>query len=97
MREQLERLAEISPQIPESIISQFNDKFHDQKNVSKPEITNGLDPIRVFVEDSECFTPNDGKPPITVKVVDIPEIGRPTIITSSSSTKISTLDRTPGK
>jgi len=57
IREQLERLSEISPQIPDAIIGMFNEKFHDQKNVSKPEITNGLDPINVYVENSEQFTP----------------------------------------
>lgn len=69
IREQLERLAEISPQISEQIITLFNDKFHDQKNVSKPEITNGLDPIRVYVENSESFTP-DTKSKIEVKIID---------------------------
>lgn len=69
IREQLERLAEISPQISEQIITLFNDKFHDQKNVSKPEITNGLDPIRVYIENSESFTP-DTKSKIEVKIVD---------------------------
>jgi hypothetical protein len=69
IREQLERLAEISPQISDQIITLFNDKFHDQKNVSKPEITNGLDPIRVYVENSESFTP-DTKSKIEVKIID---------------------------
>jgi len=50
IREQVERLNEISPQIPDAIIAIFNEKFHDQKDVSKPEITNGLDPILVYVE-----------------------------------------------
>jgi hypothetical protein len=71
IREQLERLSEISPQIPESVIKTFNAKFHDTKEISKPEITNGLDPIIVYVENSESFTPDikgrtpsgvDGKP-----------------------------------
>jgi hypothetical protein len=74
IREQLERLAETSPQIPETIIALFNDKFHDQTNVSKPEITNGLDPISVFVENSESFTP-DGKPKIEIST--IPRISIP--------------------
>ena len=74
IREQLERLAETSPQIPETIIALFNDKFHDQTNVSKPEITNGLDPISVFVEHSESFTP-DGKPKIEIST--IPRISIP--------------------
>jgi len=53
IREQLERLSEISPQIPDQIIGDFNHKFHDQTDVSKPEITNGLDPIKVYIENSE--------------------------------------------
>jgi hypothetical protein len=57
IREQLERLNEISPQIPEQIIKDFNDKFHDQRDVSKPEITNGLDPITVYVEPKERHSP----------------------------------------
>lgn len=65
VREQLERLAETSPQIPDAIVKMFNDRFHDQKNVSKPEITNGLDPIHVYIENSEAFTP-DKRPKIDV-------------------------------
>jgi len=56
IREQVERLAETSPQIPKEIINEFNKKFHDQTDVSKPEITNGLDPIKVYVENSEELT-----------------------------------------
>jgi hypothetical protein len=50
IREQIERLSEISPQIPDVIIAQFNEKFSAQTDISKPEITNGLDPILVYVE-----------------------------------------------
>jgi hypothetical protein len=58
IREQLERLGEISPQIPDEIIKQFNLKFEDTTpNISKPEITNGLDPIKIYVENSEILTP----------------------------------------
>ena len=57
VREQLERLSETSPQIPDEVIKSFNERFHDLTDVSKPEITNGLDPIRVYVENSETFTP----------------------------------------
>jgi hypothetical protein len=71
IREQLERLSEISPQIPDQIIKDFNEKFHDQKDVSKPEITNGLDPISVYVENSEKLSPMpDSK--IDVKILSQP-------------------------
>jgi len=86
IREQLERLAETSPQIPEPIIKEFNEKFHDQKDVSKPEITNGLDPIRVFVENSESFTPQSK---IDVKILNPPSTPKPDV-------KISIPGRIPG-
>ena len=82
IREQLERLSEISPQIPDAIISVFNEKFHDQKNVSKPEITNGLDPIRVYVENSEQLTPPSISK-VTVKLTQPPPIS-PTPATSGT-------------
>jgi hypothetical protein len=104
IREQLERLAETSPQIPDPIIAIFNEKFHDQKDVSKPEITNGLDPIHVYIENSETFTP-DAKSKINVKLFNlegsdvVPPPLRPTTASSSPPviTKISIPDRTPGK
>jgi hypothetical protein len=58
IREQLERLGETSPQIPDEVIRAFNAKFEDSTpDISKPEITNGLDPIKVYVENSELLTP----------------------------------------
>jgi hypothetical protein len=104
IREQLERLAETSPQVPDPIIAIFNEKFHDQTNVSKPEITNGLDPIHVFVENSESFTP-DVKSKVVVKLIDpdgsdvTPPL-RPTPPPSTGSPvvpKISIPGRTQGK
>ena len=103
IREQLERLNEISPQIPDVIIAQFNEKFHDQKDVSKPEITNGLDPIQVYVENSETLTPTerigvkfslDSKippPPISLPPIQ----GKSPVIVPTQTIKISTPGRTP--
>jgi hypothetical protein len=54
VRDQLDRLEETSPAIPDSVISMFKSKFGETTpGVSKPEITNGLDPISVFVENGE--------------------------------------------
>jgi hypothetical protein len=48
IRDQTDRLAEISPQIPDQIIDMFKARFATSApDVSKPEITNGLDPIKV--------------------------------------------------
>jgi len=67
MREQLERLNEISPQIPDEIIQRFNERFKDDKEISKPEITNGIDPICVYVENSERLSPG----PIKLKMTEV--------------------------
>ena len=49
VREQLDNLLATSPQIPNEIIVKFNNKFEGTTdNISKPGITNGLDPIEVF-------------------------------------------------
>ena len=54
VREQCDRLAEISPQVPDNIIKQFKKKFaNTTPNVKKPEITNGLDPILIHPPDVE--------------------------------------------
>ena len=72
--------------------------------MSKPEITNGLDPIHVYVENSESFTPDD-RSKIAVKVVnpDGTDVTSPQLRPSSASAssivvpKISTPDRIQGK
>jgi hypothetical protein len=54
VRDQLDRLEETSPAIPDSVINKFKSKFGETTpGVSKPEITNGLDPISVFVENGD--------------------------------------------
>lgn len=54
IRDQLEHLNEISPQVPDDAIKAFKDKFeHSTPDITKPEITNGLDPILIYVEGTE--------------------------------------------
>ena len=48
IRDQIDRLGEICPAIPPDIIVQFNKKFHDDPDITKPEITNGLEKIAIF-------------------------------------------------
>jgi len=45
----INNLEEIAPLIPEGIIHKYNDKYKNENNVKKPNITNGLTPIRVNV------------------------------------------------
>uniref|UniRef100_A0A6C0JY32 SMODS and SLOG-associating 2TM effector domain-containing protein n=1 Tax=viral metagenome TaxID=1070528 RepID=A0A6C0JY32_9ZZZZ len=51
VREQCDRLAETSPQVPDKIIGDFKAKFEKVTNVKKPDIANGLDPIYVHPPD----------------------------------------------
>lgn len=53
VRDQCDRLQETSPQIPDTVIDAFKQKFgKSTPNVKKPEITNGLDPIHVYSLES---------------------------------------------
>ena len=52
VRDQLDRLHETSPQVPDAVIADFRKHFADTTpEVSKPEITNGLDPIDIYVDE----------------------------------------------
>ena len=54
IKNELERLKEISPQIPDSAIREYNLKFADKYvDVGKPTETNGLDKIQVYSEEVE--------------------------------------------
>jgi hypothetical protein len=58
IRDQLDRLQETSPPIPDKIILKFREKFSETTpEVKKPEITNGLDPIYVYSEDPASIPP----------------------------------------
>jgi len=48
VKEQYERLQEISPLIPKHIIESFKIRFKDYTNISKPNETNGLQPVRIY-------------------------------------------------
>ena len=70
VRDQLDRLHENSPQVPDQIIQKFRKQFGESTpHLSKPDITNGLDPIEVHKEgqspaETERFTikiSNDGR------------------------------------
>jgi len=51
-RDQLDRMYETSPEVPDVVIAHFKKLFGDTTpEVSKPDITNGLDPIEVYVDE----------------------------------------------
>jgi len=52
VKDQYDRLAELSPLIPGSVTAAFAQKMKDYNDISKPEETNGLNKIEVFVDSA---------------------------------------------
>lgn len=52
MRDNVERLLETSPAVPEHIIEKYKLKFKDETDVSHPEITNGIPKIEINTADT---------------------------------------------
>ena len=65
VKDQYDRLAEISPMVPEIVIKEFQHKFKHE-NISKPEEANGLHKIDIYkdVDDDESMKemPNINSP-----------------------------------
>jgi hypothetical protein len=59
VKNEYDRLSEISPLIPTNIIDDFKKYFSDKKydSISKPEDTNGLTPIHVYNVDDMTIAP----------------------------------------
>jgi hypothetical protein len=50
VREKLQRIAEVAPDVPESVIELYKKKFQDNKT-SHPIIANGLDPVKIYKDE----------------------------------------------
>lgn len=53
VKDQYDRLAEISPMVPVEVISRFKREFKKYSDISKPEEANGLEKITVYREAEE--------------------------------------------
>lgn len=83
--EQVQRLNEIAPNVPDIIIKMYNEKFSKlYPNVAKPHITNGLEELKINVdvepltiipkkEDIEIYSFEVNDKPIQEEKIDIPE------------------------
>jgi len=61
VKDQYDRLAEISPLVPTTIIHKFQRKFKKYTDISKPEEANGLEKITVYkasAQDEADYTPS---------------------------------------
>lgn len=56
MREQIDRLYETSPPVPPEVIKIFKQE-HGEDPVARPEETNGLDPVMVYIEERQVKHP----------------------------------------
>jgi hypothetical protein len=65
VKEQYDRLAEISPLLPASVVKEFKEKFNkpEYKDISFPEETNGLHSIQVFQGTPEAVVVPLPSPP----------------------------------
>lgn len=64
VKDQYDRLQEISPLVPPSIIADFQKRFEKYTDISKPEEANGLEKIEVYHEVAEIpMTPQIKKVP----------------------------------
>jgi hypothetical protein len=55
VKDQYDRLQEISPLVPPSVIREFQSKFSKYTEISKPEEANGLEKIEVYHEVSPSY------------------------------------------
>lgn len=51
MRDNVERLLETSPAVPEHIITKYKQKFKHEVDVAHPEITNGIPKVEINTDD----------------------------------------------
>jgi hypothetical protein len=58
VRDEYERLSEISPLLPPKVIAEFNARFHHLKEISQPEEVNGLEKITVYIPKLETMATN---------------------------------------
>lgn len=97
VRDQLDRLQETSPQVPEQVVFLFKKQFGETTpNLSKPDITNGLDPIHVHVEgQSPPITDAFKNPPKTSTddrtqdSLRMSSLARPLIVSEADSSRTS--------
>ena len=63
VKDQYDRLQEISPLLPTEVITEFQHKFANDKEISKPEEANGLEKITVFRGDEVAGEPSSARTP----------------------------------
>jgi hypothetical protein len=80
VKDQYDRLAELSPPIPGSVAKEFSQRMEKYMDISKPEETNGLNKIEIFVDSANelggLASPLPAPPPIS-KMTAAPKAPNP--------------------
>ncbi len=76
VKDQYDRLQEISPLLPSVVISDFQKKFEKETEISKPEEANGLEKITVFRGDENLNVSDPGESRTPQFKLRSPKIGR---------------------
>jgi hypothetical protein len=84
VKDQYDRLQEISPLVPQSIVRSFQRKFKNEHEISKPEEANGLEKITVYRRSDEevdadrvAGAPTPKTPAVTMKTNPMLSIKKP--------------------
>jgi hypothetical protein len=70
VKDQYDRLAEISPLVPTTIIDKFQRKFKKYTDISKPEEANGLEKITIYKPTAQDEA--DGSASVRVRIGPVP-------------------------
>jgi len=85
VRDQYDRLQEISPLLPTEVITEFQHKFANEKDISKPEEANGLEKITVFRGDEVSGESSARSPQFKLRT---PKFGTPKVSTPKEDTTV---------
>lgn len=95
VKDQYDRLQEISPLLPPEVIAEFQTKFAKETEISKPEEANGLEKITVFrgTENIDCSDPNESRSPQFK--VRTPKLAKVATLVSTEMKRIANEDKNP--
>ena len=72
--EQIQRLNEVQPQIPDAVIFEYNKKFKDEPpTISKPECVNGLVDIKIYLDDVSVTPTTTAELPLPAGIKETPK------------------------
>jgi hypothetical protein len=86
VKDQYDRLQEISPLMPPEVIADFQKRFANEKEISKPEEANGLEKITVFRNDIDLNVSDPGDARSVHSYDRTPKLALPRIKTEANLT-----------